>query len=544
MTFQRRLYEKLSLQYEEFLDWMRDLPPQDIIDTAHEKVAKECILERFEDEGYLSYAQAKHLLERDYTLNDFYNAWLKTDVHFEELVHDCIDGYVADRCPNLPGAEIDGDNVHGYIVGQAVLFEDNVGFALAYNPDAVSPYVTWRVFNDSGKLEYEWGHYFSDEENARADYISLCEDYAADKNLKEIPVSPPTRLGQAAVETDRTYKAELRLPDQQDPHLEVFSAENDVRAVEYAHELCNERDGVHLLEVHELDANYDSIREIDLRYHDPEARRFMDVDIIDFLGQIADQTIVHHKNDFKLDIERFWEIAIKENPSEQRLMWHCSRYGTHAPNEDEVFITGTGAWGFWVEYRPNEPSMVGYVVEVTGHNGDSVVGNVFEVGDYYNHAQYVREKALVLDSVSLIYAPDWGINAGKTITVPRYEYDQNRNRLMSESGNVTAIKYHPSESVRTMAELIQSERARQMAMPVGDVQEHLQKIDAKMAQLREIPEQPQKVQKPLKPVAPAKQSFDEMLKEAQAKADAINARNALNKGQSASQNKNNIEIGD
>ena len=189
---------------------------------------------------------------------------------------------------NLPGAQIDGDNVRNYIVKQAILFNDNTGFALAHNPEAVAPYVTWHIFNNDGRLEYEMGHYVSTESDAVADYISRCETHTASNNLTEIPVPPPTRfertpqsnhtaivdITNAAEESDRTYKAELQLPDQDDPHLEVFSAENDVEAVKYAHELCKESADIQLLEVHELDENYDIIREIDLQTHEPKAQSF------------------------------------------------------------------------------------------------------------------------------------------------------------------------------------------------------------------------------------------------------------------------------
>jgi len=132
--------------------------------------------------------------------------------------------------------------------------------------------------------------------------------------------------------------------------------------------------------------------------------------------------------------------------------------------------------------------MIGYIVEVTGTNGDSVVGNVYSVGNYANHAQYVRENSLVMDSVSLTYADTWGINAGKTITVPRHEYDKDRHMLMSESGNVVKIKYHASESVQTMADRLQKEKDNNMAVPVGDTKEHLQKLETKLEQIRGVTE--------------------------------------------------------
>ena len=386
----------------------------------------------------------------------------------------------------LPGSAIEGVVNQNYAVKQAVIYDNKMGYAFAHNPAAASPYVTWQVYNDTdnGKLEYEWGHYFNSEEKALVDYIARHKDYVTSMNVKEVAFPLKAEPEQ---EEWRTYKAEISVPDMEFPHLEVFSAENDVDAVNQANELSNDIEGSYLLEVHELNDNYDSLRQIDLRYHDPEARRFMDVDIIDFLGQIAEKTIIHHPGDFKIDEDALWKAALSENPEDKRLMWHCCSYGTHILPEDDVFTRSTGAYGYWVDYRPKEPDMMGYAIEVTGYKDDTVVGNVYDVGNYYAHAQYVRENSLVLDAVSLTYSNDWGINAGKTITVPKYEYDNDRHRLMSESGNVTAIKYHPSESVQTMADRLKTEKDKYMGMPIGDTKEHLAQLDKKLVELRGEP---------------------------------------------------------
>ena len=384
---------------------------------------------------------------------------------------------------NLLGNEVEGIENANYAIKRAILFDNDMGFAFGHNPNAASPYVSWVMnLTDKDELNFEIGKYFQTEENALYDYANRIESYTIQYDVIERPI--PSQIKEEDVW--RTYKAEIDMADMEHPHLEVFGADNDVDAVWQANELCNEGEGLTLLEVHELDENYDSIREIDLRFHDTDAKRFMNVDLIDFLGKIADKTILHHPQDFKLDIEKLWEQALKENPEAERFMWHCSEYGTHILPEEEVFIKDTGAYSCWCNYRPTEPSMVGYIIEVTGYDktGDSVAGNVYDVGEYAAHAQYVAEKALSMDSVSLTYANTWGINAGRTITVPKFEYDQGRHRLMSESGDVVKIKYHASESNQTMVELLGGEKARNMAMPIGNTHEHLQSIDDKMAAVR------------------------------------------------------------
>ena len=86
--------------------------------------------------------------------------------------------------------------------------------------------------------------------------------------------------------------------------------------------------------------------------------------------------------------------------------------------------------------------MLGYIVEVTGYERDGTIkGNIFEVGDYAGHAAYVKQAALPLDSVSLTYSNNWGINAEKTITVPREVYDKDRHRLMYVSVKQVLTKF-------------------------------------------------------------------------------------------------------
>ena len=54
MKIQNKLYRKLSLEYDDYLESLLKSPPMQIIEAAHQIVAKKCILERFEDKNYLN----------------------------------------------------------------------------------------------------------------------------------------------------------------------------------------------------------------------------------------------------------------------------------------------------------------------------------------------------------------------------------------------------------------------------------------------------------------------------------------------------------
>ena len=261
---------------------------------------------------------------------------------------------------------------------------------------------------------------------------------------------------------------------------------------------------------------------------EPGSQRFMDVNLIDFLGRISEKVIIHYPKDFQIDCKELHRVANLDNPDDRRLMWHVSSWGTHLNTERDTYIKGTGAYNTWVDYRPNDPDMFGYIIEVTGKNGGIVTGNVFEIEDYAEHVSYVKEMAFLLDSVSLTYTDDWGVNAGNTITVPRYEYDKDRHRLMSESGNVKSIEYHPSELITEMSSVLIYERSQRMIYPVGSQEAHLENLSKKLTEIRKPPELDEN---------PIKKSFAEQLKDADAKAKAHNAQ-ISDKSSSKAKNRN------
>ena len=564
MTVQEKLYEKLQQEYNNFLDNLRSLPSQQIIEAAYEKVIKEEILSIFEDTGLLPDNTAQVLLNKNISLVDLYKGWKNADVNKNEILTESVASMVFDyerddwlefrSNPTLmPDTSITVEEMekYGYNDYSDMLPLDMYRAIELYN-QGLTVFV---LHADATEVEVEdikdferhgaYGGIFGIEKrdwynskdfqslaaqaNEQDTMVQIEYDEAFDLYMQEYDIyllfngdteekvydssqieehkghfgikrvdwlkskehenSTETRddalaTKQLEQKEYRTYKAELSLPDDKDLRMEIILADDDEDAIGQAYELEN-KEGVSLQELHELDDAYNIIREVNLSA-DPSLRRFMDVDLIDFLGKIADKVIVHYPQDFKHDIEILWKKALLDNPAEQKLMWHCSSYGTHTLNEDEVFTKNTGAYGYWVDYRPNEPDMMGYVIEVTGYKAkeDIVIGNVYEVGEYAQHAAYVRQAALPLESVSLTYSNNWGINAGKTITVPHHVYDKDRHRLMSESGDVVGIKYHPLESQMTMAERLQSEQRNRMCMQIGDTNEHLQKIDDKLAKIR------------------------------------------------------------
>jgi len=222
-------------------------------------------------------------------------------------------------------------------------------------------------------------------------------------------------------------------------------------------------------------------------YNDTGKHRFMNVDILDFLGKIAEKVIIYYPNDWNIDKDILRDYALSENPEDKRLVWHVCSFGTHIRAEHDVFIKDSGAFTCMTDYRQNEPDMFGYTIEITGALKGSIRGNVYEVGNYAEYAKYIRDTAFPLNSVSLTYFDDLEISKEKTITVSRREYDDDRHRLMSESGNVISLRWHPANEVE-LSELLRQEHLKRMSYPIESTKAHIDKLTAKLAEVRSVPE--------------------------------------------------------
>ncbi len=77
------------------------------------------------------------------------------------------------------------ERVHGYAVKRSIVFENDRGFALAENPNAPQPYVTWQFTEENGKRDYYWGHYTANADMAAKDYEARIEDYTRQYGFME-----------------------------------------------------------------------------------------------------------------------------------------------------------------------------------------------------------------------------------------------------------------------------------------------------------------------------------------------------------------------
>ena len=77
------------------------------------------------------------------------------------------------------------EKVHGYEIKRSILFENDRGFALGENPQAVQPFVTWQFTEENGKRDYYWGHYTANSAAATREYENRIAEYQHDYGVSE-----------------------------------------------------------------------------------------------------------------------------------------------------------------------------------------------------------------------------------------------------------------------------------------------------------------------------------------------------------------------
>jgi len=89
LTNQEQFYEKLSAEYDAFVDRLKAKTPDEILAAAYEKVCKDEILIIFENSEYSEDNYAA-LLRIEKPLDAFYREWLDTDATDMEAIRDCV----------------------------------------------------------------------------------------------------------------------------------------------------------------------------------------------------------------------------------------------------------------------------------------------------------------------------------------------------------------------------------------------------------------------------------------------------------------------
>lgn len=90
VDYNELLYEKVQTEYDAFIEELKRMTPEQVIDRAYEKVTKENMVTIIREEN-LTPAEAKALNREKYPLDRMYQEWLDTDVSEMQMLKDSID---------------------------------------------------------------------------------------------------------------------------------------------------------------------------------------------------------------------------------------------------------------------------------------------------------------------------------------------------------------------------------------------------------------------------------------------------------------------
>lgn len=196
--------------------------------------------------------------------------------------------------------------------------------------------------------------------------------------------------------------------------------------------------------------------------------KFEGVDILDFLGQVAELHTQHYKEDFDMDKELIRKLALSGEPEDRRLLWMSRPCGTYTLREREVYLEGSHANHVWRFYHEQtKDSVLAYALSVKDVQGGKVTGNIYPL-DYGSHVEWVKSLTCPIEKVSVIFED------GTNVIIPYQNRRQLIHELIPMHGNPKTMTDLP-ESERELAMILKRERFKRSYHAVsGDIKEYLE----------------------------------------------------------------------
>lgn len=86
-----QLYDKAEQEFNEFVDKLKQRSPDEILNSAYEKIMKEDILTCLHPEGEsISDERVKALAKLEHPLSACYYEWMKTDYSYMDMLRDTV----------------------------------------------------------------------------------------------------------------------------------------------------------------------------------------------------------------------------------------------------------------------------------------------------------------------------------------------------------------------------------------------------------------------------------------------------------------------
>lgn len=90
VDYNELLYEKVQAEYDAFIEELKQMTAEQVIEKAYQKVIKEEMVTEIQN-GNLEQVEAKALCREKFPLEHMYQDWLDTDVSHMEMLKNSID---------------------------------------------------------------------------------------------------------------------------------------------------------------------------------------------------------------------------------------------------------------------------------------------------------------------------------------------------------------------------------------------------------------------------------------------------------------------
>lgn len=132
-------------------------------------------------------------------------------------------------------------------------------------------------------------------------------------------------------------------------------------------------------------------------------QKFENVDVLAALEQIMRQHTAFYQNDFDIDKSLIHRDAASDQAVDKALLWMSRPSGTYCFRERDVFLKGTRQHNTWKFYEEQtRDKILAYAVELTGTQGGTIRGNLYEL-DYQQHFRHVVEASQPVSVNRLFY---------------------------------------------------------------------------------------------------------------------------------------------
>lgn len=198
--------------------------------------------------------------------------------------------------------------------------------------------------------------------------------------------------------------------------------------------------------------------------------KFENIDLVDALRRIMDIHTQNYKEDFELDAGLLHSLAGSQAPEDKHLLWMSRPNGTYLLPEREVYVEDSYENSMWEYYHEQtDDPILAYAVEITGMEGDKVMGNLIEL-DYDAHVDQMQKLTVPVEKVAVTFEDD------ATVYLPFRSYRREAIPLEETHGEIVSVSYLP-ENAKELDMILRRERFKLgFHAKTGNIEDHIHKL--------------------------------------------------------------------